>query len=210
MNRYQDWSLIPSPARIVSGVAFTSALYAAVDLAPGYAPGPEAVAYDDGGGSTLALGLDGAGPVLVVDDHDERDAPMSREQVVSALGLTGLPGHLSPADDRTFCGAARWDGRSWSPAFGVPGQVVGNLVDELHLLGEADQILADVTGGEAERPALAALLGAVRTGAWSRDTLAAALRLTPYEEDEELEAEPDVDAATEALEVYRPLLLRLL
>ncbi|MFJ7081616.1 hypothetical protein ACIQU8_00025 [Streptomyces griseus] len=67
----------------------------------------------------------GAAPVLVADDHAERDGPMSPEEVISALGL-------------------------------------------------------------------------------------AALRLTPYEEDEALESEPDVDAAMDAMEVYRPVLRRSL
>lgn len=180
-----------------------------VGLRPRPAPAPEVVAFDDGGGSVLVLDLGEAAPVLVADDHDERDAPMSREEVISALDLADLPGH--PAQERrTFSGAARWDGLSWAPSFGVPGQVVARLVDDLHLLGEADQVLADVAEGETDRVALATLLEAVRAGAWARDTIEAALRLTPFEEDEVLEAKPDVDAAMDALEVYRPVLRRAL
>ncbi|MEV7053936.1 hypothetical protein AB0N79_10975 [Streptomyces microflavus] len=167
------------------------------------------MAFDDGGGSVLVLNLGEAAPVLVADDHDERDAPMSREEVISALDLADLPGR--PAQERrTFSGAARWDGLSWAPSFGVPGQAVAHLVDGFHLLSEADQVLADVAEGETDRVALATLLEAVRAGAWSRGTVEAALRLTPYEEDEVLEAEPDVGAAMDALEVYRPVLRQAL
>ncbi|WP_103510444.1 hypothetical protein [Streptomyces sp. SM13] len=69
-------------------------------------------------------------------------------------------------------------------------------------------MLADVAEGETDRVALATLLEAVRAGAWARDTIEAALRPTPYEEDEVLEAKPDVNAAMDALEVYRPVLPR--
>ncbi|MFH9269248.1 hypothetical protein ACH4KN_34100 [Streptomyces sp. NPDC017546] len=207
MSTCQDWSLVPPPGRIVAGLAFTMALHAVAGLTPRHAPEPERVAYDDGGGSTFVLDLGGASPVLVVDDHDERDAPMSRKDVTSALGLADLPGHLAQ-EDRTFSGAARWDGRSWTPDLGVPGQVVANLVDRPHLLGEAGIVLADVAEGEADRAALAVLLDAVSAGAWTLSAVEAALRLTPNEEDEELEAEPDVGAAAETLELYRPVLRR--
>jgi hypothetical protein len=126
MNGHKDWSLIPPPGQIAAGLAFTGAMSAATGSPLRHAPEPERVAYDDGGGSSFVLDLAGAAPVLVVHDHDERDAHPSREDVADALGLTALPGHYALDFDRTFSGAARWDGVSWAPALGVPGLVTGS------------------------------------------------------------------------------------
>lgn len=202
--------LVPAPlaAALTAGIAFQVAVFASAGLRPRHAPEPVLVAYDDGGGSSLVLDLSPAAPVLVVTDHDERGAPLNADDVTAALGLTALPGPFAGETERTFSGAARWDGTSWVSALGVPGLVVEHVVDDRHLLAEAGEALYAHTEGEAEERALTALLAAVRAGAWDPDTVTAALRVTPYEEGEKLTCEPDRDAAVALLEQFRPALRR--
>lgn len=206
MTAHQDWSSLPSPGRIVAGLAFRAAFLAVMDVPPRHAPEPRRAAYDDGGGSSFVLDLDGAAPVLVVRDRDEAGVPEDHAAIPEILGPDGLPEPLASEPERGLSGAARWDGSSWTPAVGVPGRVVTGVVDDRHLLTEADIALGEVADAESDRDALAALLAAVRAGAWDRETVEAAVRLTPYEDDEELEAEPDPDAALAVLDRYAPVL----
>ncbi|MET9776782.1 hypothetical protein ABZ023_21375 [Streptomyces sp. NPDC006367] len=206
MHTHKDWSSIPSPGHIAAGLAFGTALAAATDLPPRYTPEPRRAVHDDGGGSSFVLDLTGAAPVLVTRDHDEREVLLTYEDIRAALGLSELPGPFAHERDAVFSGAARWDGSAWTSAVGVPGRVVTHTVDDRHLLTEADIALGEIADGESDPDALAALLASVRAGTWDRDTVAAAVRLSPYEDDEELDAEPDPDAALEALELYAPLL----
>ncbi|MDG9720274.1 hypothetical protein [Streptomyces sp. DH24] len=198
MSAHKDWSSIPSPGRIAAGLAFHAAFSAVTDLPPRYAPEPDRAAYDDGGGSSFVLDLSGSAPLLVARDHESLQ--LTHEDIRAALGPAELPAPFDREPDLTFSGAAHWDKTSWAPAVGVPGRVVAHVVDDQHLLVEADIALGEVAEGESDRDALAALLTAVRAGAWDRNTVEAAVRLTPYEDDEELEAEPDPDAALDALD----------
>lgn len=206
MREHTNWTSIPSPGRIAAGLAYGAAFAAVLDLPPRHAPEPERAAHDDGGGSSFVLDLSGTEPLLVTRDRDVYDIRIAYEDVRAALDLAELPGPYAHARDLAFSGAARWDGASWRPAVGVPGRVVTGLVDDQHLLGEADIALVEIADGESDPNALAALLAEVCAGAWDRDTVEAAVRLTPYEDDEDLEAHPDPEAALDALERYAPFL----
>ncbi|MEU3446339.1 hypothetical protein AB0H29_03775 [Streptomyces thermolilacinus] len=206
MHAHKDWSSIPSPGRIVAGLAFHAAFLAVMDVPPRHAPEPGRVAYDDGGGSSFVLDLGGTAPVVVVRDRDESGVQPGDGAIRAVLGAAGLPGPFAAEPERGVSGAARWDGTAWTPAAGVPGRVVAHLVDDGHLLAEADIALGEVADGESDPDALAALLAEVRAGAWDRKTVGAAVRLTPYEDDEELEAEPDPGAALAVLDLYAPAL----
>ncbi|MFE9695665.1 hypothetical protein [Streptomyces sp. NPDC006270] len=202
MREPTDWTSVPSPGRIAAGLAYGATFAAVLGLLPRHAPEPERAAHDDGGGSSFVLDLSGTVPVLVTRDRDVYDVQIAYEDVRATLDLAELPGPYAHAWDLAFSGAARWDGASWTPAVGVPGRVVTGVVDDRHLLSEADIALAEVAEGESDPNALAALLAAVRAGAWDRDMVEAAVRLTPYEDDEDLEAHPDPEAAFDALERY--------
>ncbi|CAL9454211.1 hypothetical protein SUDANB99_02506 [Streptomyces sp. enrichment culture] len=206
MNAHKDWSSLPSPGRIVAGLAFHAAFLAVMDVPPRHTPEPGRVAYDDGGGSSFVLDLGGAAPVLAVRDRDEPAARPDDEGIRAVLGRSGPPEPFASAPERGLSGAARWDGTAWTPAAGVPGRVVTHLTDDAHLLAEADIALGEVAEGESDPDALAALLASVRAGAWDRDAVEAAVRLTPYEDDEELDAEPDPEAALHVLGLYAPVL----
>lgn len=204
-----DWSKIPAPSVLAAGVAFQTAVFAACGLPPQHAPQPAFVAYDDGGGSSLVLDLGADSPVLVLVDHDERDELLSPDAVTAALGPTALTGPYARNDSgSTYTGAARWDGSRWAPALGVPGRVAAYLADDGRQLTEADQALGDLTEGETDEAALTALLDALRAGDWDEDTVEAALRCTPYEDDEELAGRPDGAVAHAVLEGFRPALRR--
>ncbi|WP_309052526.1 hypothetical protein [Streptomyces sp.] len=208
MSEHKDWAALPSPGLVAAGLAFQAAFSAVMDVPPRYAPEPERAVYGDGGGSSFVLALDGTAPVLVTRDRDEFDVQLSFEEIRAALGPMEFFEPFNGEPDRYFSGAARWDGASWAPAIGVPGRVVAHLVDDEHLLAEADIALGEVAEGESDREALVALLTAVRAGAWDRETVGAAVRLVPYEEDDVLEAGPDPDAALDVLDRYSPLLSR--
>ncbi|OEJ95697.1 hypothetical protein [Streptomyces thermolilacinus] len=206
MRAHHDWSSLPSPGRIVAGLAFHAAFLAVMGVPPRHAPEPGRVAYDDGGGSSFVLDLGGPVPMLVVRDRDESGARPGDGAIRAVLGRAGLPGPFAAEPERGVSGAARWDGTAWAPAAGVPRRVVAHVVDDGHLLAEADIALGEVAEGESDPDALAALLAAVRAGVWERETVEAAVRLTPYEDDEELEDEPDPEAAVAVLDLYAPVL----
>ncbi|GAA3919376.1 hypothetical protein GCM10022244_30610 [Streptomyces gulbargensis] len=208
MSGHKDWSSLPSPGHVAAGLVFQAAFSAVSGLPPRYAPERERAVYDDGGGSSFVLDLGGTVPVLVTRDRDEFDARVSLAEIRAALGPVELPAPFAGEPDRYFSGAARWDGASWTPALGVPGRVAAHVVDDGHLLVEADIALGEVAEGESDRDALAALLSAVRAGAWDRETVEAAVRLVPYEGDDALEAEPDPDAALDVLDRYSAFLGR--
>ncbi len=114
------------------------------------------------------LDLAGDAPVLVTRDRDEYGVRLRHEDVRAALDVAGLPHPFASEPDRPVSGAARWDGTSWAPAVGVPGLVVAGVVDDEHLLSEADIALGEVAEGESDREALAALLASVRGASGSR------------------------------------------
>ncbi|MFI8858526.1 hypothetical protein [Streptomyces prasinus] len=209
MSARHDWSRIPAPSVLAAGVAFQTAVFAACGLPPRHDPEPTLVAYDDGGGSSLALDLGTGSPVLVLVDHDERDGLLTPDAVRAALGPTALTGPYARDDSGfAYTGAARWNGSRWAPALGVPGRVTAYLADEGHQLTEADQALGDRTEGASDEAALAALLDALRAGDWDEGVVEAALRCTPYQDGGEPAGEPDGSAARAVLEGFRPVLRR--
>ncbi|WGP08187.1 hypothetical protein [Streptomyces sp. SH5] len=211
MNARHDWSRVPSPSVLVAAVAFSAAVYRAVGLTLRGGSGPATLEYDDHGGSSLVLDISESEPVLVVIDHDERQEPLPQDTVTTTLGLTTLPGMYARHDPATtYTGAARWNGSHWSRTLGVPGLVAADRGDDKHLLADASDALGEFTEGECDEVALRTLLEAVRAGDWDEDTVAAAMRCAPYEDDEELAAAPDLRAAADTLNEYRPLLRLML